>query len=76
MLHETNQKLIDYRNFTKKLALTTACTVLLSSGMTILVQNIVAQFSPFFPSWGFPLLEVIIASVGLWIITRNGKEEK
>jgi hypothetical protein len=74
MQHETQTKLRDYRQFTNKLVLTTACTVLLSSAVSSFVQTTAATFAPLFPSWWFSLIEIVIASAGLWWLTKNGKQ--
>ena len=71
-----NQFRVDeYHNFTKKLLLTTACTVLLSSAVSSFMQSIIATFAPLVPTWLFSLVEIIIASLGLWVINKNGSDK-
>lgn len=63
----------DYPNFTKKLVLTTACTVLLSSAVASFVQSAAGTIAPLFPTWQLALVQIGIASAGLWWLTKNGK---
>ena len=66
----------EYLQFTRKLALTTACTVLLSSAITGLIQSLVGVVAPYFPTWPFMLAEMVLASLGLWYLTKNGKRKR
>ena len=63
----------DYKDFSHKLILTTACTVLLSAGVSSFLLGLVGSFAPLFPSWTFSLVQVLAASVGLWWLTKNGQ---
>lgn len=60
-------------DFSRKLILTSAFSVLLSSSITGGVQSAVAMFAPAFPAWVFTLLEAAIACVGLYWVSKNGK---
>ena len=65
-----------YQKFTRKLVLTTACTVLLSSAVSGLIQGLVSIAAPYFPTWPFSMLQIIAASLGLWWLTKNGKRKR
>jgi len=65
----------EYQTFSQKLLLTTACTVILSGGISAFVQGAVANFAPLFPAWAFPLVQMLGASLGLWWLTKNGKKK-
>ena len=69
------QHLNDYKDFTRKLIPATACTVLLSSGISSFLQGAITSFAPLFPAWAFPLVQVLAASAGLWWVAKNGKKE-
>jgi hypothetical protein len=74
---EQHIKTIDeYQNFSRKLILSTAFGVLLSSGISALVNGYVAQLAPQLPGWPLPLLEIAGASFGLWWLTKNGKQKE
>ena len=73
--HHVKKKIEDYQVFSRKLILTTACTVLLSSAVSSFVQSAVGIFAPLVPAWSFSLLEMVLACFGLWWVNRNGKKK-
>lgn len=66
----------EYQLYSRRLILTTACTVLLSSAVGMLVQSAVGMVAFPIPSWAFALLQMALACLGLWWVNRNGKHPK
>lgn len=65
-----------YHSFSRKLILTTACTVLLSSAIGDLIKNSVGYFTLPLPGWLFSLVQIALACFGLWWVNRNGVKRR
>lgn len=68
----------EYHRFAKVVIVTSALTSIMTSGITLIVQNLVIPvLAPIFPSWAFPIVEIVGATVGLFVINSwNGNEKK
>jgi len=68
---------VSYHQFTQKLLLTSVFSILLSSALQSIVQRAVNAFAPALPVEMFLLLQIGIASGGLWWITHaNGHTKR
>ena len=66
----------DYGKFARSLIPTLIFTALLSSAITSLTLTMAGYIAPYFPSWPFMLLQIVIGSFGVWWFSKNGKKKK
>jgi len=69
------QTISEYQKFSRKIILTSACSVLLASSVGMFMQSAVSMFALPLPGWVFALLEMALACLGLWWTNRNDKQE-
>lgn len=64
----------DYKKFANKLILTSVFTIILSGAIQTLVQTAITEYAPKIAGWLIMLGEVVFASIGLYLVSKNGKK--
>lgn len=68
------QKMTDeYKTFANKLILTSVFTIVLSTALQSLIQSMISMYFSEKSGWIISVGEIIVASVGLYFINKNGK---
>ncbi|MFA5077355.1 MAG: hypothetical protein WC488_02925 [Candidatus Micrarchaeia archaeon] len=71
--HHVRKEIESYQRFSRKLVLTNIFSIVLSGALTALVKELVGGAAPIFPTWMFACLEITLASLGLFWLTKNVK---
>jgi len=70
------EQLQDFHEYSSTLILTNFFSVMLFVSISSLLPGITAQLLPGLQGWQMASSEIVLASAGLWWVSRNGKKRK